>query len=429
VRVAVTIAGTTHRLFTGVLRSMNETAPTARQASSVTLECRSMDELLLQDKQSTELTDFIADSAAAHTEDYHLLKLLERSHLVDGTDFVSQAYATAHPGTLPSIDPGIFPLNYVWLDDESVLDELWNLVAACCGWFYCDADGICRYHNITAVLPTALARQFGALTTIDLTESQIAGLQLTWQTSELYGTVTVEVAPRAPGEVEELWTPDDPVVVQPGATKTVWARLNSPLVATPTLKWKAFTSGGIEITTGLSVTPTYSAQRVKLVLANTGTQAAYFNTLTLTGQVLIGGRTVEVEANSSASFWTGRTTVRKRSLRGNVYIQLESQAQTIADYLLKRQELPVLQASVPNLDRADVRLGWPVAIQYAGAVSAAGEIVGIVSGLSWSLDRTGFHQDATILETASLFAGFDPIFILGTHKLGASGTGTAYLFY
>jgi hypothetical protein len=429
VRVTVTIDSVDYRLFTGVVRSMNEAAPTPRQASSVTLECRSRDELLLQDKRSTELDDFIADSTAAHTEDYHIIQLLTRSGLVDGADFVSQDYADAHPGTLPSIDLGIFPLRYVWLDDESVLDELWNLVAACCGWCYCDADGVMRYHNITAVLPDALARQFGTLTTIELTASQVAGLQLNWQTNELYGTVTVEVAPRAPGEVDELWTPDDPVVVQPGATKIVWARLNSPTVATPTLEWEAFTAGGIQLTSGLTVTPEHFAQRVKLTIVNSGTQAAYFNTLRLTGQQLVGGRTVEVEANSSASFWSGRT-VRKRSVRNNVYIQAESQAQTIADYLLKRQELPVLVASVPNLDRADVRLGWPVTIQYTGAVPAAGEITGIVSGLSWSCDRTGFHQDATILETGSLFAGYAPIFILGTHVLGAEDAeDEAYLFY
>lgn len=51
-------------------------------------------------------------------------------------------------------------------------------------------------------------------------------------------------------------------------------------------------------------------------------------------------------------------------------------------------------------------------------------ITGIVSGLSWRIDNA-VRQDVTVLETGSLFAGYDPMFVLGTHKLGGSGALTA----
>jgi hypothetical protein len=428
-RVTVTVAGQAHRVFTGVVRELQETAPTAKQAATVTLECRGRDDLLLQERRSTPLADFLASSQAAATEDVHLAAWLTLAGLVDGVDFVSRAYAAGHAGVQPTLDAGLFPLRYAWLDDESLLDEAWGLVGACCGWFYCDAEGVFHYHNLTAVAPGALARQVGALTVVELDEHQVAGLQLRWPTAELYGEVTVEVSPRGPGETGEVWAPDTVVVVQPGETKTIWARLDGPLAGAPTLEWAAFTAGGSPIHSGVTVSQTDYAQRVKLVIANSGTRAAYLNTLRLSGQLLVGGRQVEVARTSEAPFWANRT-LRRRAIRNNVYLQEESQAETVAAYTLRRQERPVLVATVPNVDRPEVRLGWPVRIEYSNVVPAANAIVGIVTGLSWRADHSGFRQDVTVLETGSLFAGHEPIFVLGVHRVGdGMGAGEGFLFY
>ncbi|HHY54099.1 MAG TPA: hypothetical protein GYA08_01555 [Chloroflexi bacterium] len=122
------------------------------------------------------------------------MRLLEAAGLVDGTDFVTRSYAAAHPGVRPTIDSGIFPIRYVWLDDESVLDQVWELVAACGGWFYCDADGKLHYHNLTAITPAALAQHYGAQATLALDESNVAGVTIARPTRELYSDVTVETA-------------------------------------------------------------------------------------------------------------------------------------------------------------------------------------------------------------------------------------------
>lgn len=428
VLVDVTIDGTTYTLFTGYIRELTESAPTPTQTGRVTLECRAKDEKLLQDRLSTPLADFLADSAAAHTEDFHIVNLLEAAGMVDGTDFVSPAYALANPGTLPTIDGGIFPIRYVWLDGESVLDKIWQLTAACCGWFYCDHLGKFHYHNLTAVLPDALERQYGDISTLALDEEHVAGLQLKWPTAELYNEVAVEVSPRAPGEAGEIWAPDDPIVVQPDQTKVVWCRLDAAQVILPTLTFQGYTAGGIALNTNIVVERTNYAQRVRLHIWNNNVQAAYMNTLRLDGQTLSDQGKMSVEAISSEAFWTNRPT-RRRSIRNNIYIQSEAQAETIAAYALKRQELPVLMATIPGVDNPDLRLAYPVSIEYSNVVPFANKITGIVSGLSWRLDNTGFRQDVTVLETASLFADYDPIFVLGTNKLGASGTDTAYLFY
>lgn len=428
VRVDVTIDGQTQRVFTGVLREIQENAGTATQAATAVLECRGREELLLQDKRSTPLGDFLSNNARPRTEDFHIVKLLEQAGLVDGVDFRSQAWAAAQ-NARPTIDAGIFPIRYVWLDDESLLDELWQLVAACCGWFYCDNDGIFHYHNITAVVPEALRRHYGNITTIELNETTVAGLTLYRPTAEMYADVTVEVAMRSPGAVEEIWTPDDVIVVPPNTTKTVWARLDAAQWREPIVSWAAYTAGGVPLSGGVTVTPTFYAQRIKLEIQNNNPKAAYLNTLRIHGQVLVGGRTLEVERSSTRPFWNGRVR-RRRSIRNNIYIQTESQAETVAAYTLRRQELPVLTAQIANVDRHDVRIGWPVRIQYPDAVSASAAIVGMVTSVAWRVDQTGFRSDLTVLETGSLFAGATPLFVLGTNVLGdRNEPGEAYLFY
>lgn len=77
---------------------------------------------------------------------------------------------------------------------NAVLDQVWELVAACGGWFYCDADGKLHYHNLTAITPAALAQHYGAQATLALDESNVAGVTIARPTRELYSDVTVETA-------------------------------------------------------------------------------------------------------------------------------------------------------------------------------------------------------------------------------------------
>lgn len=83
---------------------------------------------------------------------------------------------------------------------------------------------------------------------------------------------------------------------------------------------------------------------------------------------MTGGRTLEWEKVSVNAFWTGEPT-RRRSIRNNMYIQSEAQADTVAAYALKRQELPVLIATVPGVDNPALRLAYPVSIEYGTAVA------------------------------------------------------------
>jgi hypothetical protein len=430
VKISVTIGATTTVLFTGVIRNLSEQTKTPNGVGMVTLDCRSKDDLLLRQHLSSDLTAWLTSLDPAQTEDWHIITLLEAGGMVDGADFVSQTYADAHPGTLPSIDPGLFPLPYVWLDDESPLSEIWAIAAACGGWFYCDADGLYHYHNLTGMIATMLARHYGSLLDLALDETNVSGISLAYADANLASELTVEIAPRETGAQEELWTPDELVVVQPGATKVVWARLSAPLLAVPTLTWAAYTAGGVAISTGLTVTPAYYTQRVKLTIVNASTtQAAYFNTLSLTGQQLIGGRTAEITTNDPTdTYWQSPRQPITRSIRGNLYLQTDSHAQALADYLLAAANRPALTASVNGVDDPAARIGQTATATRTDAIDDP--VAGVIVGVNWTLDRNGYKHDITLMDTTQLWADGTVWFVLAINVLGdEDAEDEAYLFY
>jgi hypothetical protein len=429
VRISVVIDGVTHRLFTGVIRSMQEEAPTPSSGGMVTLDCRSRDDVLLQQKLSSSLADWLTASSIGRTEDWHLIELLEMAGLVDGTDFVSPAYAASHAPTRPTIDGGVFPLRYVWLDDASPLETVWQVAAACCGWFYADADGKMHYHNLAGLLDEMLAQQYGSQTEIDITDENSARMGLSWKDNDLFSEVTVVVKPLTPAVSGEVWATEAPLVLEPGQSKTLYAKLSQPQVAALTLTWSARSANGDDITAAASVTRTDYAQRVKLVWSNSGSRTAYV-TAALTGQILTGDAEIEVAetVDGADAFWTSRAP-RTRRIANNAWVQSDVQAATVARYVLDRSKRPQLVASITNLDRADVRVGRRCDVRYPGVMGEATEFAGLVMSSSWSLQTSGFRQSVEVFDVTRLFAADRPFFVLGTNRLGASGTGTANLFY
>lgn len=429
VRVSVVVDDVTHRLFTGVIRSMQEEAPTPSSVGMVTLDCRSRDDVLLQQKLSSSLADWLTASSIGRTEDWHLIELLEMAGLVDGTDFVSPAWAASHAPTRPTIDGGVFPLRYVWLDDASPLETVWQVAAACCGWFYADADGKMHYHNLAGLLDEMLAQHYGTLTEVDITDENSVRLGLSWKDNDLFSEVTVVVKPLTPAVSGEVWATEAPLVLEPGQSKTLYAKLSQPQVAALTLAWSARSANGDDITAAVSVTRTNYAQRVRLVWENTGGRTAYV-TATLTGQILTEDAEIEVAetVDGADAFWTSRAP-RTRRIANNAWVQGDVQAATVARYVLDRSKRPQLIASITNLDRADVRVGRRCDVRYPGVMGEATEFAGLVMSSSWSLQTSGFRQSVEVFDVTRLFAADRPFFVLGTNRLGASGTGTANLFY
>ena len=128
------------RVFTGVLKIPSELGATSRQHPTVTFDCRSWDEVILQQRVSTLQSIFSTIYTSGYTEEQIIARWLTDAGMNDGVEFTSQAF-----GGTPTLDPGLWIINWAWLDDESPMTDIWQLAAAAGGRFYADPDGVFRY--------------------------------------------------------------------------------------------------------------------------------------------------------------------------------------------------------------------------------------------------------------------------------------------
>ncbi len=411
--------GSYTRIFTGVVKLPAEGTPTASSEAVISLDCRSRDEAILNARISTSRAVFAQIYDEGWTEEQIIAKWLTDAGLVDGTDFVSQSY-----GGTATLDPGLWVIPWAWLDDESPLEDAWALAAAVGGRLYTDPSGVYRYENAQHWL---LSPHDTSQATLDRNDFQ--DLRAVWNDRNLFSGVSVEVSPRALVDDGQVWEADQIVSVPPSTTKTVIARLSQPVYSAVTATYTAITSGGVDITASVTVTPTQSAQRVSLAIENAHTShAANLVILRLTGQGVEGAPSGEAVEESEDTFWDDRLG-RQRTIRDNPYIQSEGLAGMLAEFLRDRHELPRLSFGVSGVPGvAARRLGDRLTIDDSKTMSSSRD--GFVTEISWRLDGGGFWQDLTLLDATALYTYSDTTpgyFIIGTSTLEASNSD--YLFY
>lgn len=402
-----------YKVFTGVIKIPQETTPTPTKPATVTIDCRSVDEILLGRRMSLSVADLQMQNDGGYTEG----------------DVIN--YWVQLAGKSATCDDGVFVLPYAWMDDESVLEEIWQIAAATGGRFYADPEGTFRYEDMTHWLKSPHTTSQETFTRADFAE-----LQPIYSDSELYNSVTVEASARYMGAADVLWEPDEPVVVPPSSTKAITARFRQPAWTASAPTWKAATQGGVDKTASVTVSVTASyVQRMELSIVNSATEAVYMHPFNISGVALTGGPTQEETRTSAAngsnnSWWTSRGTTRSKAIRGNAYIQTRAQAGTLAHFLLRRSEAPRLTYKLRGCPgKSSRRCGDLVTINDTAIMSAAR--TAFISAISWRLTQNGFTQDIEALDSSSMYpyqsTGY---FILGTNKLGASGGSlTAPIFF
>ena len=402
-----------YKVFTGVIKIPQETTPTPTKPATVTIDCRSVDEILLGRRMSLSVADLQMQNDGGYTEG----------------DVIN--YWVQLAGKSATCDDGVFVLPYAWMDDESVLEEIWQIAAATGGRFYADPEGTFRYEDMTHWLKSPHTTSQETFTRADFAE-----LQPIYSDGELYNSVTVEASSRIKGTVDVLWEPDEPVVVPPSSTKAVTARFRQPAWSASAPTWKAATQGGVDKTSSVTVSVTASyVQRMELSIVNAATEAVYMHPFNISGVALTGGPTQEETRTSAAngsnnSWWTSRGTTRSKAIRGNAYIQTRAQAGTLAHFLLRRSEAPRLTYKLRGCPgKSSRRCGDLVTINDTAIMSSARNA--FISAINWRLTQNGFTQDIEALDSSSMYpyqaTGY---FILGTNKLGASGGSlTAPIFF
>ena len=313
---------------------------------------------------------------------------------------------------------------WAWLDDESPIEDIWQLAAACGGRFYCDQDGTFRYENMTHWL-------FSPHTTSQETIDDDGYGQMdgpSYNDRELYSAVTVVASPRDFLPSGPLWSPESTVVVPAGATKTMTAKLRQPAYSLSAVTFNATSGGGRNMAADVSIGTVQYAQRCEITLTNSSADyAAELVDMELIGIAVNGAPTVEETRTSTAAFWTSHPSERPgrtRLLRGNVYIQSQSQAAAIAEFLRDRYQTPRLTWTLKNVPGDPFRrLGDRITVGNSQVMSADRE--GFITSIAWRLSEMGFIQDIEVMDAGNTSDGtglypHDVYFIIGTDEFGSS---------
>lgn len=377
-------SGSFVRVFTGTIKIPKELPPTYKEAARIQIDARTVDEKLLNLKINTSQTSFVENFTNGVTE----------------SDLIKQwlaHYQVAWPFSEYQIDNGMFTIMWGWLDDESVIDEIWALAAACGGRFYASPEGKLIYENMSHWL-------LNSTSTETITVGGGAGnLSPKWpDESNLFNEVTVEASPRMPDDEQVLWEPEVEEQVPAGGVLNITARLKYPAYTITGIAYQAVTVGGTNISGSITCTHTDYAQRIELHFENADyLYAATLYKLQVMGRPVVGAPLLEEKRLSTAPFWNGRLK-RSRSVRSNVYVQTRAHAAALAEFLRDTQETPSLTYMVTGLQGLPGRqLGSRITIDSPEIMTDPRDAY--ITGITWNFSNNGFTQDLEAVDAAGVF--------------------------
>lgn len=276
---------------------------------------------IMRDKYSTEML-------AGYLEHDLVKHYLQLAGLVDGIDFVSPGYATAH-GVTATIDYSASRIPYSWLDDEPVWDELADVAQATGARLYIGPEGRVYYKKGWQW------SLLGSGTAEVISELHARDFDFAYDDKAFYGEIVVDFTQRMPSvSDEELWTLDNAKVIAPGKTEVVVARYRHPAINVvapePNVHYWLRTMAGQDATLSGEFIPTFEirGQQTKITIINSSaTTGLILTKAKLIGQPLVGQPSEQVTAVANADF------TRTLEVRSNPYVQTEPQAKAIADFL------------------------------------------------------------------------------------------------
>lgn len=401
VQISATLVGDSasyQSVFTGVARIPAEATLSPGQPKTITFDARGVEEILLNRRQRTTRANFAS---------YH-------DNGVTESEFMSAVLSDSGATLTSVLDDGMFNIPWPWLENESIIEELWKLAAACSGRFYGNAYGQLVYENATHWLKSPHTTSQQSYTR----GGGFNNLVLTWNETELAEEVSVTWAERDPEEEAEIYDSGN-LFVPVGETIIVWADFGDPAYGISALNYTAGTPGGMNLQPWVSVAAYYYAGSAKLTIQNGSTMAATVR-VTMTGYLSSAGDSRTVTQESADSFWTGREG-RSRKVSGNRWVQSESQATFLKAFMADRQETPPLFAKMGGCPGNPLRvIGDRVTVTDSELSLSATDF--FIIATSFRYDRGGFVQDFELVRCSDMYTYADSpgYFIVGTSTLGSS---------
>lgn len=405
VTVSVDGGANYYRQFTGVAKLPRHTTLAPGQPKILRLDCRSDEERVINARLNTEIADF----QTYHDDGYNESELIY-DVLVNTVGLLDSEL---------TLDNGLAVVPWFWMDEDSPIETCWQLAAAAGGRFYADKSGEFVYENRTHWLSAAVHTTSQATYGRDDFER----MTLFYDDSDVASQVKIRAARRELGDSGEVWRADEIVTVPPGETYTITANLSSPLYRIDSVTYTARTPGGVNLSGSVTLTRTDYAQRVDLEFENGhATLPAVIANVVISGLTVLAGEVIEETLTTSDTSYWGNPNRKLTSMPqrfSNPWIQERSLANTLAQFVLDRQETPPLFVVLegcqgnPQLD-----LGWRITVDDDELMTADDDFFVVAIDWVYTL-RGGFRQSITGIRCSDVFAyAAADYFVLGTSTLG-----------
>jgi hypothetical protein len=391
------------RVFTGYMLAAQESEGAPGQ-NMVTVELRGVDQRTAQYKQSTALLT---------------------GQRIDET---IATILTAAGATLQSLNRGMLPIPYAWLDDENTWEQCIQLAQSEAAMFWFDELGYACLRRMSALVEAAAS--ISSQLTLDRGSAWFLNIQQPAMSA--YSKAVVEVTPRSPGAVEVIYSCSEDIEVQAGGSKTVTAQFRSAVsaIVTPvkSTDYYAVSAGAQDMASSVSMTSSLSCQRGEFTFSNShASQPAFIYGFQVRGFPLVGeeDQTAEAEADATTltNYWRGAGAEAKTlRITGNPYIQTLTQGQFLADIAANWMKIPRTLVAWKGPGAPWLQILDRVHIESAG------------SGIDedcWIIDKQEelgvgkYMQTLLCLPCASLFPNAS-YFIIGTSTYKDSASGKVF---
>lgn len=318
-------------------------------------------------------------------------------------------------GLTRSLDRGVFIIPYLWMDDETLWQEIQDTAQADGGWFFVDELGVAKFKAAAWWATDSDSTTVQA--TVTVANFQDLGNNVDWST--LATKVVFEYTPRSPGGEQDLWRSEKQELVIPPGTKTLEARFSYPMDdgGLPTPEIKAITAGGRRLNDVYLTLSDITAQRCKLNFENQSGETAFIPPFVLRGHAIMGTTSKNVEYSMTS---LSPYEVVKR-INAGPYVQTEAQANMLKVLYGDRLRYPRMTYSVSGFKAMPwLQLGDRVRINVSAPYTSTRDMIVTGIAMSW---RPGdpFLQTLTGVDVLGLYE-YDDYFIIGTSAYGTTPT-------
>lgn len=410
--------------FVGIIADWNENS----KQGTVELNCLTFAEEVYQHRLSTGV------NGAATTPDSATLTNIDALPMTPSQwiNWLCDGYmAGSVPENKRLLDPSYTKTPYVWMDDETPLEEMQESATSEGGIFWFDSQSRIVYRNhafwVNPSYYTAPRHAFVA--------DDMDNIVPSWSADALATKIVVEWNTREAGKVGVVYEMDQSRVIAPGETITFTARFGQPAIRVnvPVAEedYWFVTPGGVTLNGNLEddlpicqITIELYAQSAKVTVTNRGTMMAVMTWFQIRGTPVVGGLQQQDEFIVNADN-PPVPYERVRSVRDTAYVQTPTQVALLGAILKDRvgsvspvftiQNVPAL----PHLeigDRVSYTDGRTMPVRY-------GYIFGIRTdyGADLGLVQTITVVDDAVMTTPPIDKSY---FIIGTSAL--DGTQVAY---